>query len=237
MRAVNLLPEQPGNRSLGFSVSPAFGGLIGGLVLVIGGTAVYVGEHNRVDSRQADLSELSIGVAHWSAVAATYSRFTDEARQRAARVASVRQLVETRYDWENLLSEIAGLLPADAQISALSASSPNATVDAAVAPATGSTSSSGAALSLSGCATSQYAVANTMVQLQRVTGVSKVLLISSSLRTASASSSNDCPLSVLFSLSLVFSNSLNPGSSAATSTTATASTTATTSTDSEPVAS
>jgi Tfp pilus assembly protein PilN len=203
---------------------------------VIGTTAFYVEEHNRVNSRQVDLSQLSIGVAHWSAAAESYSRFTAQSQELAQHAAGVRELVETRYDWENLLSEIAALLPRDAQLSTLSATNPLASTSTGttVTPTTGTVSGS-TALSLTGCATSQYAVANTMVQLQRVTGVTKVLLGTST--RSSTGGETTCTLGVQFDLSLVFASPVNPGATSATSTASPTSTTTATASETEPATS
>lgn len=210
MNAVNLIPGDHRRRSAGVSASPLTLGLIGGLVLVLVAAAVYVLAVNDVRSRQSELTRVTANAASWQAAANSYTPYVTAAQERQQQTADVRQLVSGRFPWSLLLSQIGGVMPANAALSNLSAASPSAdSTAAATAAGTASTSSSGTStnvstVQLSGCAASQSAVASTMVALRRVHGVGSVSLASTSNNGATSSSSGGagCPFPVTFQMSL-----------------------------------
>jgi hypothetical protein len=238
MNAVNLIPRDGRKRGGGASVSAPTLALAGGLVVALIAAVLYVTAANTVATRKSELVQVSAGVEGWTAAANSYTSFVQAAQRRTQELADVRQLASSRFPWADLLGQIGGLMPKAAALSSLTA----ATADAS------STATSGASVpgvQLSGCAASQSVVAQTMVQLRRVSGVSAVTLSSSSdSATASSgsssgtSNSSGCPFPVQFQLSLTFTPSAPasaaPASAAAGSATTSATPPATTST---PVAS
>jgi Tfp pilus assembly protein PilN len=227
MNAVNLIPNDYKRRSGSVSASPVTLGVIGALVVVLAAAVLYVFAVNDVRSRQSELTRVTANAASWQAAANSYTPYVTAAEQRKQQTADVRQLVSGRFPWSLLLSQIGGVMPANAALSNLSAQSPSAdSAAAATAAGTASTSSGTTAnvstVQLSGCAASQSAVASTMVALRRVHGVGSVSLASTSNSGAanggssSTSGGTGCPFPVNFQMSL----SLEAGSSG-TPTTAT----------------
>ena len=210
MDAVNLIPGDTRTRGQRLSVSRPTLALIAGLVIVLVGVVLYVTSANTVATRNSELAQVNAGVASWTAAANSYAPFVRLAEQRTTQLTDVRQLASSRVDWSGLLGQIGGQLPLTAQLISLQAAM-TATTSAAA-------TSSIPSVQLSGCAASQSAVAQTMVQLRRVTGVSGVSLSSSTdsgagsddsgAATSDAGStsqtSGGCDFPVQFQVSLTF---------------------------------
>lgn len=228
MNAVNLIPGQSGKRKAGLTLGPQAIGLIGGLALVLIAVFLYVSAANKVSARKSELAQVSTGVAQWTAAGSSYASFVKAAQQHTKALADVRQLAASRFPWSQLLGQIGGLMPRKAALSSL---------QAATASPTGSTP----AAQLTGCASSQATVAQTMVALHQVKGVTAVTLASTSDSGAgtasgsSASGSGGCTFPVQFQISLTFGAAAAPTNSTATTSTATgAASTGTASTASTP---
>lgn len=224
MNAVNLIPRDSRRRGPGMSVSPPTLALAGGLVVALIAAVLYVTAANTVATRKSELAQVGSGVAGWTAAANSYASFVQAAQRRTQELADVRQLASSRFPWSDLLGQIGGLMPKAAALSSLQAAT-NTTSSASSTPSTSGASVPG--VQLSGCAASQSVVAQTMVQLRRVNGVSAVTLSSSSdsgspsSGSSSASSgSSGCPFPVQFQVSLTFA----PSSVAGTATSGTATT-------------
>ena len=232
MNAVNLIPRDGRARGDGRGVSPPTLALIGGLVIVLIAAVLYVTTANTVATRKSALAQVSAGVAGWTAAANSYSSFVTAAKRRTQELADVRQLANSRFPWSGLLGQIGGLMPRRAALSTLAASTASADGSST---ATGATSVPG--VQLTGCAASQSVVAQTMVQLRLVKGVSGVTLSSSTDSStgsggssSSGQSSGGCPFPVQFQLSLTIPQSVAAGaasSGSASTTSAPASTTPT----------
>jgi hypothetical protein len=237
VNAVNLIPKErrgPHGRS---SVSAPTLGLIGALALVLLAAVFYVSASNKVSVRRQQLAGVSAGVAGWTAAANSYQSYVTAAAQRASELGDVKVLAASRYPWATVLAQVGGLMPRDAALISLSATTPTPAAAAAGSTTAGSTAASPttaatSGIQLSGCAATQSAVADTMVQLHRITGVANVTLSSTNESpTASGSSGSSaggsCPFPVTFQIALEFANSAAT-TAAATSSTAGSSTTTTT---------
>lgn len=218
MNAVNLIPGDARTRGGGLNVSAPTLALMGGLVVALIAAILYVTAANAVATRKSELTQVSAGVAGWTAAANSYTSFVSLAKQRTLQLADVRQLASSRFPWSQLLGQIGGLLPSEAALSSLTATSTSST-----------SASSGAtvpSVQLAGCAASQSVVAQTMVQLRLVKGVSEVTLSSStesgaaSGTSGSSSTGGGCTFPVVFQLSLTFT----PSTAAATASTGSAAT-------------
>jgi hypothetical protein len=201
MKAVNLVPIDTRGRQTRLSASPRMLAAIGGLALILVAAALYVSAANTVSTNKRELARVTAGAVSWTAAANTYASFVGAVRDHAQELADVRQLATSRFPWSGLLSQISGLMPRAAALSSLQAS-------------TASTTDTSPAAQLIGCAASQSAVAQTMVQLQRIDGVSAVTLASSSdaaggstSGAADQGSAGGCPFPVQFQLSLTFAAS------------------------------
>jgi Tfp pilus assembly protein PilN len=213
MNAVNLIPAGSRKRRAPLTTSRPTLALIAGLVGVLIATVLYVTASNNVKTRQGELTHVTATAASWRAVAGSYQRFVQAAQQRTQELADVRQLAADRYPWEQLLSQVAGLLPATAALTSLQAttapaagssatpgSSASTTPGSSASTTPGSSASTSAATSsaalplpavqLSGCAASQDSVAQTMVQLHRVHGVAAVTLSSATESGSSGAASS-----------------------------------------------
>jgi Tfp pilus assembly protein PilN len=236
MNAVNLIPADRRKRSISVPVSPLTLGVIGGLVVVLIAAVLYAFAVNNVRSRQRELSRVTANAASWQAAASSYTSYVTAAQQQKQQLTDIRQLVTGRFPWSLLLSQIGGVMPADAALSSLQATSPAATAaNAAATGATGASTPTTQPITIAGCAASESAVAATMVALGRVQGVSSVQLASTSASAtstksaSSSSTSGGCPFPVSFSLSLLLASPSSTGTaSAATTPTSTATTPAAT---------
>lgn len=231
MNAVNLIPADSRKRRIAPTTSRPTVALIAGLVVVLVAAVLYATAANKVKTRQAELAQVTASAEKWRAVAGSYASFMQTEQQRSQELADVRQLAAARYPWEQLLSQISGLMPATAALSSLQATtsatgaSATPSSSASATPAASSTASSPPSVQLSGCAASQSTVAQTMVQLHRIRGVTAVTLSSAtdsntgggSGATSGASGqsgSGGCPFPVQFQVSLTFAA---PVATAATS--------------------
>lgn len=227
MNAVNLIPREDRSRGEGLSVSPPMLVLMSGLILVLIAAVLYVTTANTVATRKSELAQVSAGVAAWTAAGNSYNSFVSVAKNRTQELADVRQLAAARFPWSDLLGQIGARMPAAAALITL-----NVTPSSADS-ATSSTSASG--IQLTGCAASQSVVAQTMVQLRLVNGVSGVTLgtstdagTGSGASGSSSSGQGGCPFPVQFQLSLTLLSSYvegTPSSSNASGTSAPAGTT------------
>jgi Tfp pilus assembly protein PilN len=212
MNAVNLIPADRRKRSVNVPVSPLTLGVLGGLVVVLAAAVMYVFAVNDVRARKSELARVTANAASWQAAANSYASYVTAAQQQKQQLTDIKQLVTGRFPWSLLLSQIGGVMPDDAALSSLQATSPSAastatTAAAGTSPATPATQP----IQISGCAASESAVAATMVALGRVRGVSSVALsstsstgtASSSAKSGSGSSAGGCPFPVSFSLSLL----------------------------------
>jgi hypothetical protein len=228
MNAVNLIPGDSRNR--GEKVSRPTVALMGGLVIALVAAVLYVMTANTVATRKSELAQVTAGVAGWTAAATSYASFVHLAEQRTQQLADVRQLAASRFPWSDLLGQIGGVMPRAAALSSLTATS---------TPSTGGTSGATVpSVQLAGCAASQSVVAQTMVRLRSVKGVSGVSLSSSTEASTGSGSSGSsstgqgsagCPFPVAFQLALTFTaSSTTTAASTATAATPSAPTTTTT---------
>ena len=211
MNAVNLIPLESRRGEAPTLPGVPFLGLVAALVLALGGTFVYVGARNQVSSRQSELAHVQAGTAAWSAAAARYAPAIAALKEQAKGFVQLGALLGERANWSLLLGQIAGVMPAHAQLTSLSAATNGSSSTAATSA--GGTAAASSAITIAGCAASQPVVADTMVALRRLSGVSAVSLSSSTLNQTGGSSSSGstgaasggaCSLPVQFSLALQF---------------------------------
>jgi Tfp pilus assembly protein PilN len=184
MKAVNLLPsEQRGSsktQSAAVTSAPsgsAFGAwvVIGVLAFAVAATAVYVTTTNTIKDRQAKLASVTAEAAATKAQAQALQSFADFASLASQRIATVKGLAGSRFDWERTLRDLSRALPSDVFIQQMQGS-------------TGTQSAAGAATSsaiqapsihMTGCTKSQPSVAQLMSRLRVVRGVTRVSLAKS----------------------------------------------------------
>jgi Tfp pilus assembly protein PilN len=215
VRAVNLIPKDARRgastdiRSLRGPGSAVVGLL--GVVLVL--VTLYVLASNDVSKRQGQLASLQQQLAQTQAEASKLNGYVQFTKLAAARVQTVKEIASGRFNWQQALSDLSRVVPANTSLSSLSA-----TVDPSAGTGAGASGGSlrgdisAPAFELEGCTGSQDDVARLMSRLRLIRGVTRVTLSdavkSSTTTTAtpvSGSSGGGCgPHSSTFSLVVFF---------------------------------
>jgi Tfp pilus assembly protein PilN len=182
VRAVNLLPPDlrgASKTTAELSVaSEASGGagpfvVLGVLAACVAGAAGYVLAGNTVKQRQAELADVTARQQAIAGQAAALKPYADFDSRAKARVQTVRDIADSRFDWQQSLTDLARVVPANITLKSL-------TGDLAGANATGGSALRGAisspAITLDGCAPGQTDVARLMSRLHSVDGVTRVSL-------------------------------------------------------------
>lgn len=184
MRPVNLIPpDQRRGAQAQLRTGPLPYIVLGALTLALIGVALFVTTDNQIAESKAEITTLKRenGVAQAKAKRlAAYSQFHTLAEQR---VATVKSLADSRFDWERVMHELALILPNNVWLTSLAAS---ASPDVSVGAEGGETSGlrgavPGPALEMNGCTTGQEAVAEFVTALKTIDGVTRVGLGSSEL--------------------------------------------------------
>ena len=191
MRAVNLIPaEQRGGGSVGAGRS---GGAAYAVLALVAGLAVmallYGSAQHQVSSRRSQAASITERAQAAQSAAARLAPYTSFIALRQERTQAVEQLVNSRFDWAHVFHEFGRVFPVDASLSSLTGTIGTATggASSASAGAAGSPAAVASAtppgsvptFTVSGCATSQTAVAQTLTRLRLMDGVSNVTLQSS----------------------------------------------------------
>jgi Tfp pilus assembly protein PilN len=186
MRAVNLLP--PDLRSGPKGAAPAVSAgiddagrtgayvVLGVLALCIAAVASYVLAGNAVKEREVTLARATSDAAAVSRQATALKPYADFEAVANARVATVRDLAGSRFDWEQAIRDLSRAVPAGVTLSSF-------TGDLGAADAAGSSTGTGIrgaitapAITLTGCTGGQSAVATLMARLRSIDGVTRVSL-------------------------------------------------------------
>src|SRR3712207_3894059 len=111
MRAVNLLPEKHRPRQATGGRSGSSYVLLGVLAEVVGGVLVYVMTVNSINSAKSDIASAKAGAARATAEAESLGAYGDFAQVKKQREGAVKQVAQSRLDWERLVREVAHVLP------------------------------------------------------------------------------------------------------------------------------
>ena len=182
MRAVNLIPvdQRRGSSGPGRSGTAVYL-LLGGLAVLVLAVSAFVLTSNQVNDRRAHLAQVEQQASAAEAQAAALRPYRDFAALGDRRIATIRSLVGSRFDWERALHQLSRVLPTDVWLTSLSGT---------VAPGVGGGAGAGdsgalrgqiqaPALELAGCTSSQSAVSRVLARLRRMDGVQRVSLASS----------------------------------------------------------
>jgi Tfp pilus assembly protein PilN len=182
VRAVNLLPPDlrgASKTTAELSVaSEASGGagpfvVLGVLAACVAGVTGYVLVGNTVKQRQAELASVTAQQQALAARVAALKPYADFDAQAKARTQTVRDLASARFDWQQVLGDVARVVPADVTLKSLTGDinadtgSNNDSLRSAI---------SAPAVTLAGCAPGQSDVARLMARLHNVDGVTRVSL-------------------------------------------------------------
>lgn len=185
MRPVNLIPpEQRRGDSAQLRTGPLMYIVLGALALLLLGVTVLVLTDNRIADGKAEVATLKQEDAAAAAEAKKLAAFTQFRTLSEQRIATVRTLADSRFDWERVMRELSLVLPSNVWLTSLSASATSSTAVAGEGGGGGSGlrgAVPGPALELSGCASGQEAVAEFVTALEDIDGVTRVGLDSSEL--------------------------------------------------------
>lgn len=179
MKAVNLIPAEE-RRGAGGAAGRTGGAayiLIGALVLVVAMLAAYATTTKSVSDRKAELAKVQQQLTASQAQASALAGYSQFAALRAARVATVNSIADSRFDWAHAMHELGRTLPANITLTALTG-----TVSSQAAGAAGGASVplrasyDVPAIELAGCAPSQAAIPPMLASLRQVDGVRRVAL-------------------------------------------------------------
>jgi Tfp pilus assembly protein PilN len=188
MRAVNLIPaDQRSGASVGAGRSEGAAYAVLAMLVVIAALALLYGKANRdVASSKSKAATLTAEAQRAESQASALAPYTSFVSLRQQRQQAVEALVDTRFDWAHAIHEFGRVLSSEVSISVPT-------------------------FQISGCATSQHAVADTMQRLRLIDGVSEVTLQSStkgnagSGATAAAGSGAACtPNAAVFQMTVTF---------------------------------
>jgi Tfp pilus assembly protein PilN len=185
VRAVNLLPpdfagapKASGDQGARPEVTGGAGPFVvlGVLAACVAGAAGYVLTNNTIEQRHSDLNAVTAQKQVIDSQTAQLRPFADFGAIANQRVATVRDLATSRFDWEQVLRDMSRAIPADVSLKDVSG-------DLSQSTGGGSGSVRGAvaapAITLHGCAPGQTQVARLMARLHNIDGVTRVSLTKS----------------------------------------------------------
>lgn len=178
MRAVNLIPSEQ-QRGAGGAAGRSGGGayiLLGALALLVVLASTFVVSNKSVTDKRAQLDDVTQQATAAEAKAQELTSYTKFAAIRQKRVDTVTQLAGSRFDWAHAMREVARVLPQNAWLTSMTGTtSTSVTVDGGKSGALRS-SLNVPAITISGCTTSQRAVAMLITRLRLIDGVQRVTL-------------------------------------------------------------
>ena len=171
MKPVNLIPEAQRRREPrgDGKLSQISLAVLAALFMMV---ATYVFVANQATSRENDAAAASVEADRLEAEALRTGAFGDFAQVKETRMASVRQLATSRFDWERLIRELARVLPSGSWLQSVDASTTGETSGEVAAEA----GSGGPTAQLTGCAPRQPDTAALLLRLRRMHRVEDVVL-------------------------------------------------------------
>jgi Tfp pilus assembly protein PilN len=190
VKAVNLIPPDS-RRGVHAEVRALRGPgtiVVGALLAVLVMVTLYVTASNKVSQNRSQLAGLQQQLNQTQALATSLDSYTQFAALAKARVQTVQEIASGRFDWQQALSDLSRVVPANTSLSSVSAT---------VSPTSGSAGAAGSsagglrgditvpAFELSGCTATQDDVARLMSRLRLIRGVTRVTL-SDAVKSTSA---------------------------------------------------
>jgi Tfp pilus assembly protein PilN len=183
MKAVNLLPSDMRKAAVKATArvrperAEGIGAyvVLGALALCVTALAAYVLTNNTVKQRTADLQQVTAEADAMAAKAAALKPYADYEALASARVDTVRGLAAARFDWEQALRDLSRAVPAEVKLQNLTGDMGlPGTQSSGGDPLRGSIQAP--AITVTGCAPDQPAVAAMMARLRAIDGVTRVSL-------------------------------------------------------------
>ena len=182
MRPVNLIPpeERRGDRAPTRTGLTAYA-IVALLAVALVGVTATVLVANKVSDRKSEVAELEQQKQQVEAKAQRLEGYSQFASMRAARVATVKSLADSRFDWERVMRELSLILPSDVWLINLTGTaSPDVEIEDGAEVQTRD-SVTGPAMEIIGCGASQESVARFVAALRDIDGVTRVGVASSKL--------------------------------------------------------
>lgn len=198
MRPVNLIPPEERRDRAAIRTGPIAYLLVGALAIALGAVTMVVLTNNKIADRKSEIVGLQQQEAAAKQQADQLASFTQFANLAESRRATIKNLADSRFDWERVMRELARVIPADVWLTDLS----GATSGGASSASSSSSSSGGASASidtssitgpsieLTGCSAGQDSTAGFLAALRDVDGVTRVALASSDLADESQSAAS-----------------------------------------------
>jgi Tfp pilus assembly protein PilN len=196
MNSVNLIPgdARGGPRSpSGFSFGPSHA-ILGVLAVAVGLMVLYVLAGNSISQRKAQLAAVQAQVAQVQAASAHLANYAQFQQLAQGRVATVRQIATTRFDWHRALAELSKVVPSDTSLQSLTGTVSSTSTTGGASSGGGGNSSGlrgaepGPAFQITGCTKTQDDVARLISRLRVINGVTRVTLSDTQKEAGSASS-------------------------------------------------
>ncbi|MET0615531.1 MAG: PilN domain-containing protein [Thermoleophilaceae bacterium] len=208
MKAVNLIPTDQRRAQ----ASGAQGGssyvVLGVLAVLLLMAVAYVFTSNNVNSRKSDAAAAKTEADQLEAQVAARGAYTNFSQVKEQRIASVRTVADTRFDWERLMRELSRVMPSGSWIQATDASvTGNVTgSDAPTTTTTGAPVAPQPKANLVGCTPDQSDVAAMMVRMRQLHRVSDVELNESvkQVGTSGDASVDNCGQYYKFDITVTF---------------------------------
>jgi Tfp pilus assembly protein PilN len=185
VRAVNLLPPDTRGASkaaaeLGAGPEATGGAgafvVLGVLAACVAGVAGTVLVDNTVKQREADLAAATSRQQAVARQAAELKPYADFDAAANARVQTVRDIAGSRFDWEQVLRDLARAIPADITLKSLTGDTANGAGGAGGSSSQMRGAINAPAITLQGCAPGQTEVARLLARLHDIDGVTRVTL-------------------------------------------------------------
>lgn len=190
MRPVNLIPPE---ERRGASAPMRTGALpyllIGVLVLALAGVTLLVLASNKVSDSKAEVARLQQEDAAAQARAEELAPFVQFQITQEERAQTIAGLADSRFDWERVMRELALILPSDIWLTNLTGTASSGVSVEGGASVSLRSGINGPALEMTGCGSSQKAVAGFVQALKEIDGVTRVGMPSSSLGETSGGAS------------------------------------------------
>jgi Tfp pilus assembly protein PilN len=179
MRAVNLLPREPSQSSVGLPSAPVLVGVCAGVLVSALLGADFMMQSGKISKERGQLDSLQARVAALPpSPAGPTPAQTQLAGEHSQRVVVLSTAMSTRVAWDRVLREFSLVLPDDVWLSSLTAQSPvsPSAIDPAAPAATGTPTQ----FAISGHTYSHDGVARLLSRLQVIPDLENVTLVSAS---------------------------------------------------------
>lgn len=194
MRAVNLIPGD--HRRVARGARPVGAYLvIAALAAIVVMASLYAMAGKRVADRKAELARVTAKAQAAEARAGALEPYARFAALSQKRVATVKSLAESRFDWAHVMHEVGRVIPSDAWLTSLTGTvAPGVSLEGASGQTGALRSALGVpAVEIVGCTTSQANVARMMSRMRLIDGVTRVALNASEKNdSAGGGSGSDC---------------------------------------------